>query len=295
MKIITDLDFQLYRTAVCIGKFDGLHRGHRLLFTEAQRHGLEAVMITFLFPDSHGIYGQDEKIFLAGELGIDVVIMIPVTEEFMHMSAEAFVTEILVGKCDARTVVVGADFCFGHHRSGTAEYLRKAGEQYHFSTIIYDKLTQDGEVISSTRIRGLLSEGKMKEANSLLQTPYFIQGVVEHGNQIGGKMIVPTANIRPAENKVLPPYGVYSVCVEVEGKQYNGVGNLGVKPTIPGENPVGIEVWLFDYKGNLYGKTLTVYLMNYQRPEQKFSSVEKLREQIRKDTEEAKGFLAQLS
>ena len=292
MKIITDLDFKLNNTVVCIGKFDGLHRGHRLLFTEAKRQELETVMITFLFPGSQGIYGQGEKIFLASELGIDVMVIIPVTEEFMHMSAETFVTEILVGRCDARKVVVGADFCFGYQRSGTAEYLRKAGEKYGFTVRIYEKLTQDGEEVSSTRIRRLLFAGKMQEANSLLQTPYFIRGVVEHGNQIGGKMMVPTANIRPPEQKVLPPYGVYSVHVTVEGKQYDGVGNLGVKPTIPGENPVGIEVWLFDYEGDLYGKTLTVYLMNYQRPEQKFSSVDRLREQIRKDTEEARCFFA---
>ena len=105
---------------------------------------------------------------------------------------------------------------------------------------------------------------------------------------------MPTANIRPAEGKVLPPHGVYSVRVLAGGKQYDGVGNLGVKPTIPGENPVGIEVWLFDYEGDLYGQNLTVSLMNFQRPEQKFSSVDKLREQIQMDTEEAKRFLAGL-
>lgn len=292
MKIISDLSFQLNNTVVCIGKFDGLHKGHRLLFTEARRSELTTVMITFVFPESCGIYGQQEKIFLAEELGIDVMIRIPVTDQFMRMSAETFVREILVERCDAKKVVVGADFCFGYQRRGTAQYLKEAGEEYHFSVSIYDKLTQGGEVISSTRIRRLLAEGRMQESNDLLQTPYFIRGTVEHGNHIGGRMMVPTANIQPATEKVLPPYGVYSVRVEVDGNQYNGVGNLGVKPTIPGENPVGIEVWLFDYKGDLYGKTLTVYLMNFQRPERKFPSVEELREQIRKDTEEAKRFLA---
>lgn len=291
MKIITDLDFQLNNTAVCIGKFDGLHRGHRLLFLEAERSGLKTVMITFLFPENSGIYGQEEKIYLAGELGIDIMIRISVTDQFMHMSAEEFVRDILVGRCDAKKVVVGADFCFGYRRSGTAEYLRRAGERYHFSVVVYDKLKQDGEIISSTRIRRLLAEGRMQEANDLLQTPYFIRGTVEHGNQIGGRLMVPTANIRPAAEKVLPPYGVYSVRVMIEGEVWDGVGNLGVKPTIPGENPVGIEVWLFDYEGDLYGQTLIVYLMNFQRRERKFASVEGLREQIRRDTEEARRFL----
>lgn len=292
MKIITDLDFKLNNTAVCIGKFDGLHRGHRLLFSEAGRSGLSVVMITFLFPDSGGIYTLEEKISLAGGLGIDTMVIIPVTEEFMHMSPEGFVREILVERCGAEEVVVGADFCFGYRRSGTADYLREAGGRYHFSTTICDKLMEGGEIISSTRIRRLLAEGRLPEANDLLQTPYFIQGVVEPGNRIGRRMMVPTANIRPAEEKVLPPHGVYSVRVLARGRQYDGVGNLGVKPTIPGENPVGIEVWLFDYEGDLYGQTLTVSLMNFQRPERKFSSVDELREQIRLDTDEAKRFLA---
>ncbi len=291
MKIITDLDFELNNTAVCIGKFDGLHRGHRLLFSEAQCSGKKTVMITFVFPGSCGIYGQEEKIFLAGELGIDVVVLITVSDEFMHMSAEEFVRDILVKRCGAAMVVVGSDFCFGYQRSGTAEYLRKAGEAYHFTVRVYDKLTQGGEVISSTRIRRLLTEGRMQEANDLLQTPYFIRGMVEHGNQIGGRMIVPTANIRPAEGKALPPFGVYAVRVMLEGREYDGVGNLGIKPTIPGENPAGMEVWLFDYEGDLYGRVLTIYLMNFQRPERRFASVEELKEQIRKDTDEAKVFL----
>lgn len=295
MKIIKDLDFKLNKTAVCIGKFDGLHKGHRLLVTEAEDEtGLTMVMITFIFPDFRGIYSYEEKMYLAAELGIEVMIVIPITEQFMHMGAGEFVREILVERCDAAKVFVGADFCFGYQRSGTAEYLRRAGEQYGFSTVIYDKLTQDGEVISSTRIRKLLAEGRMQEANALLQTPYFIRGVVGHGNQIGGKMMVPTANIRPSDKKILPPYGVYSVYVRVGEQVYKGVGNLGVKPTIPGENPVGIEVWLFDYEGDLYGQTLTVCLMNFQRPEQKFASVGELREQIRKDTEEAEHYLESL-
>ena len=294
MRILTDFDFKLNNTAVCIGKFDGLHKGHRLLFSEAGRSGLEVVMITFLFPDGGGIYAMEEKISLAGGLGIDDMVIIPVTEEFMHMSPERFVREILVGRCGAKEVVVGADFCFGYRRSGTAEDLREAGGRFGYSTKICEKLTQGGEIISSTRIRRLLAEGRLPEANALLQTPYFIQGVVEPGNRIGRRMMVPTANIRPAEGKVLPPHGVYSVRVLAGGKQYDGVGNLGVKPTIPGENPVGIEVWLFDYEGDLYGQNLTVSLMNFQRPERKFSSVDKLREQIRMDTEEAKRFLAGL-
>lgn len=290
MRVITDLDFQLHHTAVCIGKFDGLHRGHRYLLSEAARGDLVTTMITFVFPDGFGIYSYEEKLSLAEGLGIKVFVAIPMTEGFMRMGPERFVREILVERCDARRVVVGADFRFGSGRSGDAGYLREAGPCFHFETVVCDKLTQDGEAISSTRIRQLLSEGRMPEANALLETPYFIRGRVEAGRQIGRKMDVPTANIRPDARKVLPPYGVYAVRVEVDGRWYGGVGNIGVKPTIPGVNPVGLEVWLFDYGGDLYGRELTVYLMNYQRPERKFSSIGELREQIARDAEAARVF-----
>lgn len=293
MKMITDLDFQLNNTAVCIGKFDGLHRGHRMLIHEAENSGLTMVMITFVFEKGKSIYSYEEKKILSEELGVDVMIAIPVTEEFIHMTPEAFIEDILVKKCDARKVAVGADFGFGYQRAGNARMLQESGKQYGFAVAVFEKLTQDGEVISSTRIRMLLAEGRVREANLLLETPYFIHGIVEEGNHIGRQMSTPTANIRPAAGKELPPFGVYAVRVKMEDKLYEGISNLGVKPTIPGENPVGLEVWLFDYEGNLYGKKLTVFLIEFQRPERKFASVEELKKQIAEDTIRAKEILAQ--
>lgn len=292
MKVLTDLNFQLHQTAVCIGKFDGLHRGHRLLFHEAEKSGLPLVMITFLFPQAKGIYSYEEKKFLAERLGFDILVAIPVTKAFMQMSAEQFVKDVLVGKCDARNVVVGTDFCFGCQRQGTARYLKEQGGKYGFDVAVMEKLRQDGEIISSTGIRSLLAEGQMERANALLQTPYFIRGNVEGGNRIGRRISVPTANIKPSEEKVLPPFGVYAVRTETGGQVYDGVANLGVKPTIPGKNPAGLEVWLFDYDGNLYDRELTVYLYSFQRRERAFASVDKLREQIVLDTGRAKEILA---
>lgn len=291
MKILTDFNFKLNNTAVCIGKFDGIHRGHRMLLEEAEKSDLEMVMITFLFPEHKGIYSYEEKQYLAEKLGIDILITIPVTKEFMQMPADEFVREILVKRCDAKKVVVGADFCFGYKRQGNASFLKEQGAYYGFEVCILDKLKQDGEVISSTRIRSLLAHGKIEQANELLQTPYFVKGRVEEGNKIGRTMSIPTANIRPSEEKELPPFGVYAVRVEIDGCLYDGVSNLGIKPTIPGKNPTGLEVWLFEYEGNLYGRELMVFFYSYQRPEQKFSGIRELREQIRFDTEQAKKLL----
>ena len=292
MKIITDLNFKLNGTAVCIGKFDGIHRGHRLLLTEAKKSGLTVVMFTFLFPGSGKcIYSYEEKLSLAESLGVDVFIAVPVTESFMRMEPEEFVEEILVRRCDARKVVVGADFRFGHNRAGDVRLLQQMGAKNNYSVAVFDKLREGGKIISSTRIRKLLTAGKLSEVNGLLASPYFIRGRVHTGNKLGRRMDVPTANITPAPDKELPPFGVYAVMVQVEDSWYEGVANLGVKPTIPGENPVGLEVWLFEYQGDLYEKTITAYLMDFLRPEQKFDSLSELKAQIQRDTAQAEEIL----
>ncbi len=290
MKVIKDLDFKLNNTAVCIGKFDGLHKGHRTLIEAAKRTGLTVVLFTFLIPESRTLYSYKEKKFLAEKLGIDVLIAIPITEEFMHMQPEVFIQEVLIRRCDARKICVGSDFKFGYQRRGDVSLLQKmAGDN--FSVDVIEKVKQKGEIISSTRIRRLLEKGNIREVNELLETPYFLQGIVTSGNKLGRKLTVPTANLIPEEVKVLPPFGVYAVMVQVKNNWYKAVGNLGVKPTVSGMNPVGLEVWLFDYDGNLYGEGLTVYFYEFQRPEKKFSSMEELKQQIRKDTVKAKEIL----
>lgn len=284
------------KTVVCIGKFDGIHCGHRLLIREAadraKKSGWKIVMLTFLFAGVETIYSREEKTKLAESLGIDVMAVCPVTEEFMHLSPEAFIEDYLYRRLHAKGVVVGEDFRFGFQRAGDASLLKKAGERYGFDVCILEKLRQDGEVVSSTRIRKAILLGEMEQAASLLAAPYFIRGVVRQGNQIGRKMSVPTANIVPAAGKVIPPFGAYAVRIMADGRQYDGVGNLGIKPTIPGENPAGLEVWLFDYEGNLYGKEITVSLISFLRQEKKFESVDQLQAQIMTDTRRAKEILA---
>ncbi len=288
MQIITDLNFQLNHSAVCIGKFDGIHRGHRLLLREAKKTGLTTVMLTFIFPNAETIYSYEEKLYLAEQLDVDVFVAISVTEEFIHMSAEDFVKEILVERCQAKKIVVGSDFGFGYQRSGNVEFLQSREIVYGYDVTVFEKMKARGEVISSTRIRKLLAEGNMEEANELLETPFFVQSKVQNGNQIGRTISVPTANLVPAKGKVLPPFGVYAVLVKADGKIYKGVGNLGVKPTIPGNNPIGLEVWLFDFQGDLYGKTLQVAFISFVRTERKFANIQELQNQIAQDSLQAK-------
>lgn len=292
MRVIQNLAFQWNHTVVCIGKFDGIHRGHRLLFEDAKKKQRPVVMFTFSTGESSVLYAPCEKRQLAERLGIDYLVEVPLDDTFRQQTPEQFASHILRDKCGADQVIVGTDFRFGKDRSGDAVILEQLGTQFGFDVVVYEKLLLDGEEVSSTRIRKLIGEGNVTEANRLLGTPYFIAGVVRKGNQLGRKLQTPTANIYPDAHKVLPPFGVYAVMADVEGELYAGVSNLGVKPTIPGDNPTGLEVWLFGYEGNLYGKELTVYLIDSIRPEQKFNSVTELQTQIQEDTVQARKILS---
>ena len=293
MKIIRNLEFQGKQTAVCIGKFDGIHRGHRLLIEQAKKENKPIVMISFSVDEAKVLYTPYEKEKLAEYLGIDCLLEIPLTKEFCSQTPEKFAKKLLCDTCDAASVIVGSVFRFGAGRSGDTDTLQQLGEKLGFSVTVLSKLELGGEVVSSTRIRSLIAKGKMEQANELLGTPYFLTGVVQKGNQLGRTMETPTANIYPDAHKVLPPYGVYAVFVDVEGKRYKGICNLGVKPTIPGENEVGFEVWLFNFSGDLYDKELTAYFVSFLREERKFASLTQLKEQITRDTVLAKQILSQ--
>lgn len=292
MKVIQDLAFQWKDTAVCIGKFDGIHKGHRLLLDRAVKSGKTTVMFTFSVEEGRVLYTSCEKRKLAEKLGIDELVEVPLDDSFRGQTPEDFAVRILQDCCGAGQVIVGCDFRFGKERSGDTAVLEELGKKYGFQVIVLDKLMLDGDVVSSTRIRTLIGDGKITEANRLLGTPYFISGVVQKGNQLGRTMQTPTANLYPGTGKVLPPFGVYAVLADVEGVLYPGVSNLGVKPTIPGANPTGLEVWLFDYEGDLYSRELTVYLIDYMRPEQKFASLTELQAQIQKDIVRAREILS---
>lgn len=292
MKVIQNLEFQWEHTAVCIGKFDGIHRGHRLLISHAAKQREKTVMFTFSMGEGKVLYAPGEKRCLAKKLGVDYLVEIPFDDSFRKQTPEDFAVHILKDRCGADKVIVGRDFRFGKERSGDTKALERLGEKNGFDVVVYDKLILDGEVVSSTRIRNLIQEGRISEANHLLGTPYFISGIVTKGNQLGRTIQTPTANVCPASCKVLPPFGVYAVLAEVENELYYGVSNLGVKPTIADKNPTGLEVWLFEYEGDLYGKEITVYLIDAMRREQKFASLEQLKTQIQKDTIRAKEILA---
>lgn len=295
MQYISQTDFQLKNTAVTLGKFDGIHIGHRRLLNcvkQYKEQGLETVVFSFLLPPAtllseielNLIFTEEEKKIELEKYGIDTVISYPFTKETLKMEPEEFVKEILIKRLDAKIVAVGSDFHFGHNRRGDINLLKTFASQYGFQVEIFEKVKIDDSCVSSSRIRKEIRNGSMELVNQMLGQPYFVSGIVTHGRKLGRTLGMPTANVVPADEKLLPPFGVYVSKTEVDGVFYDGITNIGVKPTVGEEQKRLVETFLFDYHGDLYGKWLKTSLYYYERPERKFDSIEQLKKQMEQDT-----------
>lgn len=279
-------------TVVSIGKFDGLHCGHKKLVAEMmnyRNHGRKAAMFTFSKPPGTLVKGKTQNVLMTNrereqlleDAGLDYLVEYPFDEEVRMMAPEAFVSEILIGKMNAQIIVTGPDCHFGYKAAGDRKMLENLASVYGYRYIVVEKAKdEDYKIISSTYVRDLLADGQILKANKLLGYRYFITGTVEHGNAIGHRKLYPTANLIPPAEKHLPKFGVYVSRVTVDQKVYAGLSNVGRKPTIEGENPAGVETYLYDFDGNLYGKEIKVELLDFVRPEMKFSSIEELKIQL---------------
>lgn len=297
MQTITGREFQIAEpTVVTIGKFDGRHKGHQKLLREMmkfrERKGYRVAVFSFDMAPAGVVFGKKQTVITTNQerrnnmekIGVDYLVEYPFNQEVARMTPEDFVKQILVGQMQAKAVVAGPDCSFGYKGAGNAELLRTLSEEYGYETVIIEKEQDDHRDISSTYVREELDCGNIEKANELLGEPYAIHGVVVHGNHIGGSILgFPTANILPPPEKHLPPYGVYVSRVCVDNCYYGGVSNIGRKPTIEGENPVGVETFIMGLEGDLYGKQIEVQLLNFERPEQKFASLDELRARIDRD------------
>lgn len=293
--------FQFKNSAVTLGKFDGLHLGHQLLIDQVKTYkklGYNTVMFSFLIhpgvvlfdKEIELIYTEEEKLDKVKSYGLDVLISYPFTEKTRSIEPEAFVRDILVGQLDAKIIIVGNDFRFGFQRRGDVALLKSLEKTYGYKVIACEKKRGSKGIISSSAIRGELKAGHMEEANAMLGQPYTITGEVMHGRRIGRTLGMPTTNIYTPSNKLLPPNGVYASRTQVDGIYYEGVTNIGYKPTVGGETKKGIETYLFHFDGDLYGRSIEVALYNYQRPELKFDSLEELRLRMLEDIKQAKSY-----
>lgn len=283
---------RLNNCAVTMGKFDGIHRGHRKLIEKILEHkretGAAAVVLAFV-SDKKMILTKAERRDLLEHLGVDVLLECLLDGRLRHMKAENFIRQILVGALHTSLVAVGEDFRFGFERKGTPEMLRRFGEKYGFSTEILPKEMDGQRKVSSTFIREELNRGSMEKVSSLLGCDFYVSGIVEHGRGMGHRTFFPTTNLIPMPEKLLPPNGVYVTVSSFGQEVYPGITNVGYKPTV-GENFIGVESYLFDCEKNLYGKSCTVQFKKFLRPEHKFSSFEALKEQISRDIAKGREF-----
>lgn len=292
-------------SAVSIGAFDGLHLGHCHILKNtvdyARNHGLTAAAILFdpLPSQFFGRLGPNDRILLRDEqeqrlhdLGIERVIILPFSRLLADLSPEAFL-DSMQQVLHCRRLFMGADFSLGKNRAGNAAVLSKMGKERGFTTEIIDKDFLDGDVISSTRIRGLLREGKLREADRLLGYPFFFSGEVIHGDARGRKLGFPTLNVKIPEGKLTLPNGVYAVYNYINGMKYASVTNIGVRPTFGlDDKGVFVESYLLNMSGNFYGDTARLEFIEMLRPEIRFESAEALGAQIQKDIKRAEQILS---
>lgn len=274
---------------IAIGKFDGCHLGHAKLFEKLesiqQETGLEAMLLV-IAREGERILNDEERFMLAAKYGIKKIEKLELNEKLMNMKPESFVQDIVVRRFHGKSLVVGSDFRFGFERSGNVEILSMLGEKYGFETHVIEKATKDGREISSSWIKEELAIGNLDLANELLGFDFGYSGYVIYGNQIGRTIDFPTVNIC-CEGKVKVPFGVYAVKTYVDGEEYFGVANYGVKPTVSNTNEVLLETHLFECDKNLYGAYIQVELIKFIRSEIKFNSLEELKKQIEEDKKRA--------
>lgn len=290
------LNFQAEQNCVVtLGKFDGIHRGHRALIDRVLAYEEKPATRTVFTFDIAPVMllSKKERRKMLKELGIDFIIECPFVPEIITMEPEAFVKQILVEQLKVVHIVVGADYRFGYHRAGNAQLLEELGKKYGFTVEIVDKVMDGNREISSTYIREELEKGNIEKVNELLGYEFFITGEIVHGRQVGRTIGIPTTNLIPPKGKLLPPNGVYVTCTTAGDKTYNGMTNIGCKPTVEGSF-IGVETYLFDCDSDLYGKKEVVRLQHFIRPEKKFENLEALKVQLAKDEEMIRKYLSNI-
>ena len=290
--------------AVCLGNFDGMHRGHqsimRSLLDEAKRQGLVSIVFTFeqhpmkvLRPEAFGglLFTSEEKKEFLLRLPVDFILLQEFSKDFSRISADHFAANILSERLKAKCVVVGKNFRFGHKAEGGVEMLRR---QKNYSVFEVPAAEYAGRTVSSSWIRELVSQGDVEKASDFLGYPYFITGVTAHGAGRGKGLGFPTANLS-FQKECLPRAGVYATIVEDrETKKYFcAATNLGNKPTF-GNSPLSLESHLIHFDGDLYGRELRIFFLKFIRSERKFDGIEELKKQIASDLQNCQRYFQSL-
>ena len=288
--------------AVTIGKFDGVHKGHRELIDRILcKPNLKSAVFTFDKSPLEFFSGKqipalttiEEKRRIFSYLGVDTLIEFPLNEVTAKTSPESFIEDILVKKLHAKYIVAGSDATFGNKGMGNAKLIADMSAKLLYDYEIIDKLIIDNEEVSSTLIRDYVKCGNMEKAGELIGVPYAIIGTVIRGNQIGRTIGFPTINIEVHRSKLMPPFGVYFTEISVDGSHYKGITNVGTKPTVSDDLTVFAETNILDFNEDIYGKNVTVKLLHFERPERKFESLNELKAQISNDMANGRVYFGQ--
>jgi riboflavin kinase / FMN adenylyltransferase len=296
----------LVHPVIALGNFDGLHRGHLKIIERVKRgaaeHGGTPMAMTFdphppriVRPDKAPplLMTKAQRIEALHRAGVHCVAVVRFTKELSQWDADTFVRKVLVDWLRVSEVWVGANFLFGHDRSGTFSVLRGLGQSYGFRADKIDPVRYKDFVVSSTRIRRLVGEARMDEAAALLGRAYYVDGTIVEGRRRGRELGFPTANLE-TRNELVPPIGVYATIMTIDGVVHGGVTNIGTRPTF-GETTPTIETHVLDYSGNLYGHTVRLAFVQRLRDERRFEDVDALRAQIDADKRRAERLFTRLA
>ncbi len=291
-------------TAAAIGKFDGFHRGHQKLLgqlRQQQEQGLKSVVFTFV-PSPAAFFSSspvkelstiEEKRRIFEKAGVDYLIEYPFHQEIADMEPEVFVKEVLAGRLRAKCVVAGEDVSFGKKGAGNYHLLQELASNCGYQVILIEKVSYQDKEVSSTYVREEVRKGNMELAAQLLGTPYHVGGKIIHGRQLGRTIGMPTVNLLPPSEKLLPPKGVYYSYVVLHGGEENklpAITNIGTKPTVDDRCMMGVETYIYNFDQDVYGEELEVYLLKFKRPEMRFDGVDALKRQMAKDLAEGKQY-----
>lgn len=291
-------------TAAAIGKFDGFHRGHQKLLgqlRQQQEQGLKSVVFTFV-PSPAAFFSRSpvkelstiaEKRRIFEKAGVDYLIEYPFHQEIADMEPEVFVKEVLAGRLRAKCVVAGEDVSFGKKGAGNYHLLQELAPNCGYQVILIEKVSYQDKEVSSTYVREEVRKGNMELAAQLLGTPYHVGGKIIHGRQLGRTIGMPTVNLLPPSEKLLPPKGVYYSYVVLHGGEENklpAITNIGTKPTVDDRCMMGVETYIYNFDQDVYGEELEIYLLKFKRPEMCFDGVDALKRQMAKDLAEGKQY-----
>ncbi|MBQ9277956.1 MAG: bifunctional riboflavin kinase/FAD synthetase [Lachnospiraceae bacterium] len=309
MEIIAYDKAQLNNTAVALGKFEGIHKGHMLLISKiielaneklisssgemSNKKNIKSVVFTINMPDENVINLDSERYNIFNNCGIDYVCECPFDERISRLSPDEFIKKILVERLGVSYVVVGEDFRFGYKREGDIDTLKKYATEYNYEVIVFKKLRIDDKIISSSFIRELLEIGDVQAVDRYMGRPYSITGEVVYGKQLGRTIGFPTVNIIPDKRKKLPLAGAYETRVYIEKNDfgYSAITNVGSNPTVnenadsQNHSGVFVETHILDYSGNLYGKDIKLDFVRFLRSEIKFANIDELKKQLEVDKE----------